>query len=188
MRSKHEGTSDLNAHVLLIDSRFLSRCFFIRTTGLLSATQTTTCWTSRPSRRHTSCLHPSWWMLTGILTLLTISAWCQEERTARMISSYLNWDTWLTVRHVPSKFYWWLQNFEIWMSCNFMSLILLFRWWGVGWAGTWPADSREPRKLAGQSHQTAAKWAGWASERSGAAWGGWRYTSLCLFSSPLIAL
>lgn len=94
--------SDLNAHVLLISSRFLSKCFSIRTTGLLSATLTTTCWTSRRSRRHTSCPHPSWWTSTGILTLQTISAWCRGGRTARRISSYLSWDTWRTVSSASS--------------------------------------------------------------------------------------
>lgn len=43
-------------------------------------------------------------------------------------------------------------------------LWFFFRWWRVGWAGTWPANGRKWRKSVGQSHQTVAEWAGWTSE------------------------
>lgn len=56
------------------------------------------CWMSKHSRPHISCLHPSLLMWMGILTRLTISALCQEGRTARRTSSCLSWATWLTVK------------------------------------------------------------------------------------------
>lgn len=113
---------DLRAHALPISSRFLSKCFSIRTTGLLSATPTTTCWTSRRNRRRTSCPHPSWWTSTGILTLLIISAWCRAGRTARRISSYLSWDTWLTVRSVFSPLIWQSLNLGVTQLNSFNSV------------------------------------------------------------------
>lgn len=74
---------------------------------------------------------------------------------------------------------------EYFNALDLTSSFVMFRWWGVGWAGTWPADDREQRKLAGQSHQTASEWAGWASEPWTAAWRGRGYISVYIMSSHI---
>lgn len=186
-RSHHVGFVLL---YFFISSRFLTKCSSTRTTDLLSVTLTTTSWTSRRSRPHTSCLHPSWWMLTGILTLLTTSAWCQEEKTARRSSSYPSWDTWLTVKPAPSllglsrmfALIWNIRKHSFYPLTHARIALLLLRWWRVGWAGTWPTDSRKQRKLIGQSHQTVAEWAGRASQRRPAGWRGRGYVWIYIMS------
>lgn len=54
---------------------------------------TTTCWTSKPSRRLTWCPLRSSWMWTGTPTLLDISGWCQAGRAAGMSSSSHRWES-----------------------------------------------------------------------------------------------